>query len=48
MSERSLTRKGRLTAIYMLVFAIVVIGLALAGVLQTSGPRSPMSQVVAK
>ena len=47
MSEpRILTPKGRLAAICMLVGALITIGLALSGVLQT-GSRSPVGQVVA-
>jgi hypothetical protein len=34
MSERHLTRTGRLIALLMLTCAVVTIGLALAGVLQ--------------
>jgi hypothetical protein len=47
MSEPSLTPKGRLAAICMLVGALVMIGLALSGVLQI-GARSPVAQVAAK
>jgi hypothetical protein len=43
----SLTPKGRLAAICMLVGALITIGLALSGVLQ-SGSRSPVGQVAAK
>jgi hypothetical protein len=49
MSERSLTRKGRLTAICMLVGALITIGLALSGVLQGgSRPPLPVGQVATK
>jgi hypothetical protein len=47
MSERSLTRKGRLTAICMLVWAIIMIGLRFSGLMQ-SGSRSPVSHVAVK
>jgi hypothetical protein len=47
MSKPSLTFKGRLTAICMLVGAVVTIGLALSGVLQI-GARSPVGQVATK
>jgi hypothetical protein len=47
MSEPSLTAKGRLAAISMLVGALVTIGLALSGVLQT-GSRAPVPQVATK
>jgi hypothetical protein len=42
MSELSLTAKGRLAAICMLIGAVVMIGLALSGVLQTVF-RSPVA-----
>jgi hypothetical protein len=48
MSGRSLTRKGRLTAICMLVCAVLVIGLALSGVLQITATRSPVAHVATK
>jgi len=38
MNERHTTRIGRLIAIYLLVAAIVTIGLAIAGVLKESPP----------
>jgi len=47
MSEPSLTPKGRLAAICMLVCAIIMVGLALSGVLQT-GTRPPVAQVAKK
>ena len=47
MSEPSLTPKGRLAAICMLVGALITIGLALSGVSQT-GSRSPMGQLATK
>jgi hypothetical protein len=47
MSDPSLTPQGRLAAIFMLVGAVVMIGLALTGVLQT-GTRSPVAQVATK
>jgi hypothetical protein len=47
MSEPSLTAKGRLTAICMLVCAIITIGLTLFGVMQ-SGSRSPVAQIATK
>ncbi len=47
MREPSLTPQGRLTAICLLVGAVVMIGLALSGVLQT-GSRSPVAQVATK
>jgi hypothetical protein len=46
MSEPTLTRKGRLTAICMLICAVVMIGLVLSGILQ-SGPAL-LAHVVAK
>jgi hypothetical protein len=46
MSEPGFTRKGRLTAICMLICAVVMIGLVLAGVLQ--GGPSLVAHVVAK
>jgi uncharacterized membrane protein YesL len=39
MSERTLNRIWRLTAVCMLVAAIVMIGLVVAGVLPVSGAR---------
>ena len=47
MSEPSLTPKGPLAAICMLVGALITIGLVLSGVLQT-GARSPVAQVATK
>ncbi len=47
MSKPSLTTKGRLAAICMLIGALITIGFALAGVLQT-GARSPVAQVATK
>ena len=47
MSDASLTPKGRLAAIFILVGAFITIGLALSGILQT-GARSPMGQVATK
>ena len=47
MSKSSLTPKGRLAAICMLVGALVTIGLALSGALQT-GSRSPVGQFATK
>ncbi len=47
MREPSLTPQGRLTAICMLIGALITIGLALSGVLQT-GSRSPVAYVAIK
>lgn len=47
MSEPNLTPKYRLAAICMLVGALITIGLALSGVLQT-GSRSPVGQFATK
>ena len=43
MSDRHLTRIGRLTALCLLVAAIVTIGLAISGALK--GARSPVPQL---
>ena len=43
MSDRHLTRIGRLTALCLLVAAIVTIGLAIAGALKEA--RSPVPQL---
>jgi hypothetical protein len=49
MSERSLSRKGRLTAVCMFVCALIIVGLAVTGVLQLRwAARSPVAHVVAK
>jgi len=48
MSERSLSRKGRLTAVSMFVCALIIIGLAVTGVLQMRWARSPVAHIVAK
>jgi hypothetical protein len=47
MTEPSLTPKGQLAAICMLVCAIIMVGLALSGVLQP-GSRSPGGQIAKK
>jgi hypothetical protein len=47
MSEPSLTPKGRLTAICMLVGAVVMIGWVLSGALQSDG-RPPVAHVATK
>ena len=47
MSEPSLTPEGRLAAICMLVGALITIGLALSGVLQTE-PRLPVGEFATK
>jgi hypothetical protein len=47
MRKSSLTIKGRLAAICMLIGALITIGLALSGVLQT-GARAPVAQVATK
>ena len=44
MSERSLSRKGRLTAVCMFVCALIIVGLAVTGVLQLRwAARSPVA-----
>jgi hypothetical protein len=43
MSDRHLTRVGRLTALCLLVAAIVTIGLAISGALKET--RSPVPQL---
>jgi hypothetical protein len=49
MSKRSLSRKGRLTAVCMFVSALIIVGLAVTGVLQLRwAARSPVAHVVAK
>jgi hypothetical protein len=45
MSERTLNRKGRLTAVCMLIAAMIVIGLVVAGMLPVSEPRAPIAVV---
>jgi hypothetical protein len=47
MSNPSLTTKGRLAAICMLVGALITIGFAISGVLQP-GFHSPVTQVATK
>jgi hypothetical protein len=45
MSERSLSRKGRLTAVCMFVCALIIVGLAVTGVLQLRwAARSPCDE----
>ena len=46
MTERHLTRIRRLTALCMLVAAVVTIGLAIAGALK--GGRSPVPQLASQ
>jgi hypothetical protein len=41
MSERSLSRKGRLTAVCMFVCALIIVGTAVTGVLQLRWPAHP-------
>jgi hypothetical protein len=49
MSEPNLSREDQLTAVWMLVCALIVIGLAVTGVLQLRWEvRSPVAHVVAK
>jgi hypothetical protein len=49
MSEPSFSREGRLTAVCMLVCALIIIGLAVTGVLQLRwAARSPVAHIVAK
>jgi hypothetical protein len=49
MSEPSLSRKGRLTAVCMFVCSLIIIGLAVTGVLQLRwAARSPVAHIVAK
>jgi hypothetical protein len=46
MSDRRLTRIGRLTALCMLVAAVITIGLAIAGALK--GARAPVPQLASQ
>jgi hypothetical protein len=46
MSERHVSRIGRLTAFCLLVAAVVTIGLAIAGALK--GARSPVPQLASQ
>jgi hypothetical protein len=46
MSEPSLSREGRLTAVFMLVCALIIIGLAITGVLRSTSP--PVAHIAAK
>jgi hypothetical protein len=50
MSEPSLSREGRLTAVFMLVCAliIIIIGLAITGVLQLRSTSPPVAHIAAK
>jgi hypothetical protein len=48
MSEPSLSRKGRLTAVSMLVCALIIIGLAVTGVLQLRWASPPVAHIAAK
>ena len=46
MNERHVSRIGRLTALCLLVAAVVTIGLAIAGALK--GARSPVPQLASQ
>jgi hypothetical protein len=48
MSEPSLSRKGRLTAVFMLVCALIIIGLAITGGLQLRSTSPPVAHIAAK
>jgi Flp pilus assembly protein protease CpaA len=48
MSEPSLSREGRLTAVFMLVCALIIIGLAITGVLQLRSTSPPVAHIAAK
>jgi hypothetical protein len=48
MSETTFFRKGQLTAVFMLVCALVIIGLAVTGVLQLRWGSPPIAHIAAK
>jgi hypothetical protein len=48
MSEPSLSGEGRLTAVFMLVCALIIIGLAITGVLQLRSASPPIAHIAAK
>jgi hypothetical protein len=48
MSETSLFRKGQLTSVFMLVCALIIIGLAVTGVLQLRWASPPLAHIAAK
>jgi hypothetical protein len=48
MSEPRLFRESRLTAVCMLVCALIIIGLAVTGVLQLRWASPPIAHIAAK